>query len=302
MKPVCNPVSVDLAGRRALLHGATALLACAALPLAPMGVPVTVDNKPGAGGLIATEAGIRAKPDGYTILMINSGLVMMSATQPKNIRFDIHKDLQPITYAVRIPMAIMSNASAPFRTLDELVKYSKENPGKVSVGVTPGLGGSAHLALERMKLRDGMNAVAVPYKGSSLAVQALLSNEVSVIIDTLSGAAAQLEAGRLRGFAILSESRSPRYPSIPTIGEAGFPGYEADTWNGFALPAGTPREVVDRLHREITTTIELPDVKSRVLAVGLEPAFNTPEQFAANLRNGIELWTKVVRDAKLSFD
>lgn len=341
MKAIRNPAPVRMPDRRTLLQGSGALLASAALlPFATganastypdkpitiivplpvggpvdgmvramaqkmserMGVPVTVDNKPGAAGLIAAEVGIRAKPDGYTIIMINSGLVLLSATQPKNVRFDVNKDLQPLTYAVRIPMGFISNASAPFRSLDELVRYSKGNPGKVSIGVTPGLGGSAHLTLERMKLRDGMNAVAVPYKGSAPAVQALLANEVTAIIDALSGSAGQLDAGKLKGFAVLTEARSTRHPSIPTIAEAGFPGYEADTWNGFAVAAGTPKEIVDRLHRELLATMELPDIKSRVLALGLEPATNTPEQFAANLRNGIELWTKVVQDAKLKFD
>ncbi len=266
------------------------------------GQPITVDNKPGALGLIAAEAGARARPDGYTIVMVSSGLVIQAATQPRNVRFDIHKDLQPITYAVRVPMVVAANPSAPFQSLRQLVEHAKAKPGGLSVGVSPGLGGSAHLTLIRMKLGFGLDVVPVPYKGSAPAIQALLANEVPVIIDTLAGASSLINDGKIRALATLTEAPTVSHPTIPTIAGAGFAGYDLDTWNGFMVPGGTPANIVALLHKEITAALNLPDVKARILAIGLEVATNTPEQFAERLASGVQLWSKVVKDSGLTFE
>jgi tripartite-type tricarboxylate transporter receptor subunit TctC len=263
---------------------------------------VVVENKPGAAGLIGTETVARAKPDGYTLVLVNSALVLQSATQPQTIRFDVHKDLQPITYAVRVPMILAASAEAPFKTVKEMVEYSKTRPGALTVGVSPGKGGSGHLMLERMKLGVGLDTVVVAYKGSAPAMQALLGNEVPAVIDSLTGAAPHLASGRVRALASFTETRPSSSPQIPTIGEAGFPGYEIDGWNGFMAPGGTPQPIVRFLNREITEILQLPDVKAKIQAFGLEPAPNTPEQFADSLTRGIALWTKVVKEAGLTFD
>jgi tripartite-type tricarboxylate transporter receptor subunit TctC len=267
-----------------------------------LGQPVTIDNRPGALGLIGAEIGAHAKPDGYSIVMVSSGLGIQVATQPKTIHFDVHKDLQPITYAVKVPMVIAANPSAPFKTLREFVEYAKARPGTLSVGVSPGLGGTAHLTLERMKLGVGLDVVAVPYKGSAPAIQALLSNEVPVIIDTLAGSSGLIDDGKIRALATLTEGPVVGHEQIPTVAAAGFPGYDADTWNGFMVPGGTPRDIVDLLHKQITAILDLPEVKEKIFAVGLEPATNTPEQFSESFNRGIALWTKVASDAKLTFD
>ena len=231
-----------------------------------LGQPVTVDNKPGALGLIGAEIGARAKPDGYTIVMVSSGLAIQVATQPKMIKFDVYKDLTPLTYAVKVPMVVAAGAGQPFTTMREFVDYAKARPGQLSVGISPGLGGTAHLTLERMKLGFGLDVVAVPYKGSAPAIQALLSGEVPVVIDTLAGMSGLIDDGKVRALAMLTETPAINHEKIPTIAAAGFPGYAADTWNGFMLPGGTPREIVDLLHREIVTTLNLPEVKEKILA------------------------------------
>ncbi|MFZ5782496.1 MAG: Bug family tripartite tricarboxylate transporter substrate binding protein [Pseudomonadota bacterium] len=267
-----------------------------------LGQPVTIDNKPGALGMIGAELGARAKPDGYTIVMVSSGLSVVPAVQPQTVRFDIFKDLQPVTFAVRVPMVIAANRSAPFKTMKEMVTYGKANPGKLSVGVSPGLGGSAHLLLERMKLDLGFDVVPVPYKGSAPAIQALLANEVPVIIDTLAGLSGLISDGKVVALATMTEKPTAAHPNIPTIAQAGFPGYAADTWNGFAVPAGTPPEVVMLLNKEIVSILDMPDVREKILAVGLEPASNTPQEFADNIRRNFDFWSKIVKDANIKLE
>ena len=267
-----------------------------------LGQPVTIDNKPGALGLIGAEIGAHAKPDGYTIVMVSSGLAIQVATQPKTVRFDVHKDLSPVTYAVKVPMVVATGPAAAFKTMQEFVDYAKTKPGQLSVGVSPGLGGTAHLTLERMKLGVGLDVVAVPYKGSAPAIQALLSGEVPAVIDTLAGMSGLIDDGKIRALAMLTDQPAVNHEKIPTIAAAGFPGYAADTWNGFMVPGGTPKEIVDVLHREIVAILALPEVKEKILAVGLEPATNTPEQFSQNFDAAIATWTKVAADAKLKFE
>lgn len=269
---------------------------------ARLGQTVTIDNKPGALGLIGAEIGARARPDGYTIVMVSSGLAIQVATQPKTVRFDVHKDLLPLTYAVKVPMVFAANPSAPYTTMKEFVEYARTRPGTVSVGVSPGLGGTAHLTLERMKLGVGLDVVAVPYKGSAPAMQALLANEVPVVIDTLAGMSGLIDDGKVRALSVLTEQPAINHGKIPTIAQSGFDGYAADTWNGFMLPGGTPKEIADLLHREIVAVLDLPDVKEKILAVGLEPATNTPQQFTESFNRSIALWTKVAADAKLKFE
>jgi tripartite-type tricarboxylate transporter receptor subunit TctC len=267
-----------------------------------LGQAVTIDNKPGALGLIGAEIGAHARPDGYTIVMVSSGLAIQVATQPKTVKFDVHKDLQPVTYAVKVPMVFAANPSAPFKTMREFVDYAKTRPGTISVGVSPGLGGTAHLTLERMKLGVGLDVVAVPYKGSAPALQALLSGEVPVIIDTLAGMSGLIDDGKVRALAALTETPPVNHEKLSTIAVAGFDGYAADTRNGFMVPGGTPREIVSRLHDEIAAILALPEVKEKILSVGLEPATNTPEQFTAAFDQAIAAWTKVAKDANLKFE
>ena len=199
-------------------------------------------------------------------------------------------------------MVFAANPTAPFKTMKEFVDYAKTKPGAVSVGVSPGLGGTAHLTLERMKLGFGLDVVAVPYKGSAPALQALLSNEVPVIIDTLAGMSGLIDDGKVRALAALTDTPPINHEKLPTIAAAGFDGYAADTWNGFMVPGGTPKEIVALLHKEIVAILALPDVKAKILAVGLEPATNTPEQFTEAFNKAIATWTKLAADAKLKFE
>jgi tripartite-type tricarboxylate transporter receptor subunit TctC len=186
--------------------------------------------------------------------------------------------------------------------MKEFVDYAKAKPGQLSVGVSPGLGGTAHLTLERMKLGVGLDVVAVPYKGSAPAIQALLAGEVPVAIDTLAGMSGLIDDGKIRALAVLTEAPAINHEKIPTIAAAGFPGYAADTWNGFMVPGGTPTEIVTLLHHEIVAILVSPEVKEKILAVGLEPATNTPEEFSQSFDAAIATWAKVAADAKLKFE
>ena len=267
-----------------------------------LGQPVTIDNKPGALGLIGAEVGARARPDGYTVVMVSSGLAIQIATQPKTVHFDFRKDLAPLTYAVKVPMVVAAGPATPFRTMAELVAQGRSKPGSLSIGVSPGLGGTAHLTLERMRIGLGFDVVPVPYKGSAPAIQALLSGEVPAVIDTLAGMSGLIDDGKVKALAVLTDASARNHEKIPTIAQAGFPGYAADTWNGFMVPGGTPPEIVALLHREIVAILALPDVQQKILAVGLEPATNTPEQFTQSFNAAIATWTKLAADAKLKFE
>jgi len=269
---------------------------------AKFGQPFVLEFRPGGSSLIGTESVVRAKPDGYTMLLAISSLVSIPATNPKNLRFDPTKDLLPVTLAVKLPLVVVARPDAPFGSLKEMVAYARSKPGQLSVAVSPGLGSGAHLALERLKLEGGFRAVAIPYRGTAPTMQALLGGEVPVAIDSIAGAAPFIAEGRLKPLAIMTERRSTGLPSIPTVAETGFPGFEADTWMGFMLPAGTPVDIQSRLHTEIAAILSDPEIKAPLVKAGMEPVGSTPEEFLKTIERGIAVQMRVVKEQSLKFD
>lgn len=262
-----------------------------------LGQPVTIDNKPGALGLIGAEIGAHAKPDGYTIVMVSSGLAIQVATQPRTVKFDVHKDLQPLTYAVKVPMVFAANPAAPFKTMKEFVDYAKTKPGAVSVGVSPGLGGTAHLTLERMKLGFGLDVVAVPYKGSAPALQDLVAGQIQVQFDP--GTLPLIADGRVKGLAVIGDKRWPRKPDMPTLSEQGYGRTGGESWHGIVAIKGTPQPVVDALSNAIDEALKSPDVVEKLANVQHFPSFLPPEAFREKIVQERKIYGDVIRKADI---
>jgi tripartite-type tricarboxylate transporter receptor subunit TctC len=263
---------------------------------------VIVEAKPGAATMIGSEFVARAAPDGNTLLLTSSSLMTLPLSKKGSLRFAVDKDLVPVTQAVMLPLVLVANNDAPFKTVAEMIAWAKANPSKLNVGVSPGLGGASHLAWERLRLMAGITSIAVPYQGGAPVVQALLGNQVPVMVEGVATSSALVKEGKLRMLAVLSEKRSIAMPSVPTVAEQGVPGYEAENWMGFLAPAGTPRETITLLQNEINAVLALPDVRARILQLGMEPVGTTSDAFARNISTGMITWAKVVQDAGVKFD
>jgi tripartite-type tricarboxylate transporter receptor subunit TctC len=258
------------------------------------GHPVIVENKPGAGGNIGADMVAKSPPDGYTILM---GALSTHAVNPSlypKMPYDAVKDFAPITLLAITPNVLVVNASLPVSSVKELVAYAKANPGKLSFG--SGSNGSAgHLAGELFKVDTGTDIVHVPYKGGAPATQALLANEVQFMFDNLANATAQVKAGKLKALAVTTAHRSKLAPELPTMAEAGVPGFDISTWFGLFAPAGTPKEIVATWNADVTRILNSPEARERLTALGAEPAPNTPEQFADFIRSEVPKYARIVK-------
>lgn len=263
---------------------------------------VIVEAKPGAATMIGSEFVARASPDGNTLLLTSSSLMTLPLSKKTSLRFAVDKDLVPVTQAVMLPLVLVANNDAPFKTVAEMIAWAKANPDKLNVGVSPGLGGASHLAWERLRLMAGITGIAVPYQGGAPVVQALLGNQVPVMVEGVATSSALVKEGKLRMLAVLSEKRSIAMPNVPTAAEQGVPGYEAENWMGFLAPAGTPREIITLLQNEINAVLALPDVRARILQLGMEPVGTTSDAFARNISAGMITWAKVVQEAGVKFD
>jgi len=234
--------------------------------------------------MIGMEIVARSAPDGYTLGLASPGTHAINETLYKSsITHNPQKDFVPVSLAVLAPMVMVVNPSVPAKNLKELIAYAKANPGKLSIG-SGGTGSSQHLAAEMFKTMAGVDMTHVPYKGGGAAYTDLLGGRVQVMIDALQQAMPYIKAGKLRPIAVASSKRLPQLPDVPTIAEAGVPGYESGSWYGFVAPAGTPREIVDKLSREIARILKLPDVQQVLATPGLVPVGSTPEQFAAHIK------------------
>jgi tripartite-type tricarboxylate transporter receptor subunit TctC len=264
---------------------------------ASMGQSVIVENKPGAGGNVATGDVARSAPDGYTILLGSVGSLAVAPHLVAKLPYDPLKDLAPITMAVEFANVLVVQPSLP-ATLAEFVKLAKAKPGTLTYG-SSGIGGAGHLAGELLRIVAGIDIVHVPYKGGGPAMQGMLGGQVSAIFATPVTAVPHLRAGKIRAVATTGASRSALLPEVPTIAESSYPGYEATNWYAFLAPAGTPKPVLERLHRELVQALKAPDVRDSLDKQGMEAKPGTPEELAKYMERELATWGRVVREAKI---
>jgi len=264
---------------------------------AVLGQPVVIDNRTGAGTIIATEIVARAAPDGYTLLMATPPLTIAAALYEK-LPFDTARDFAAVTNIAATSNVLVVHPAVPAQSVKELVALAKANPGKFAFG-SSGVGGASHLAVELFRSMAGIELVHVPYKGGSLAVTDLLGGRLTLMFANLTTVQGHIKTGRVRALAIGTAQRSVVVPDLPTVAAAGVPGYEANNWNGVVAPAGTPRAVIERLRREIKAAVDAPEMRERLLQNAFEPIADTPAEFARYLATERVKWGKVVREAQV---
>ncbi|HJY79363.1 MAG TPA: tripartite tricarboxylate transporter substrate binding protein [Burkholderiales bacterium] len=257
---------------------------------------VVVDNRPGAGGNLGTEIVAKSAPDGYTMLMGSVGPLAINASLFARMPFDPLKDLAPVTLAATTPNVLVVHPSLPVTTVRDLIALAKARPGAINFA-SSGQGTPAQLAGELFNSMAGVKMVHVPYKGSAPALADLLGGQVQVMFSTMPPALPHVTAGRLRALAVASLRRSPTAPELPTLDETALPGFEATTWHGVMVPAGTPNAVVAKLHHDIVAVLRMPDVAERLSAQGAEAIGSSPEELASYIRSETLKWAKVVRES-----
>ncbi|MDO9166619.1 MAG: tripartite tricarboxylate transporter substrate binding protein [Rhodoferax sp.] len=264
-----------------------------------LGQPVVVENKAGSGGNIGTDAALKAAPDGYTLALSAISSLAIAPNLYATLPYDVARDVTPITLVGTAAGAIVAHPSAPFSDLKGLVAYAKANPGKLAYA-TPGIGTSSHLAAEYLQSLAGVQLIHVPYKGTSSAAQDLLAGVVPLSFESsLTTAAPNVKLGKLKAIAITAGSRSKLMPSVPTVAEQGFPGYDVVTWFGLVGPAGMPREAVDRLQKTLAEGLNTPAIVARFEGIGADVKTNTPAQFAEFIKLENERWGKVIKSANI---
>ncbi|MES2363717.1 MAG: tripartite tricarboxylate transporter substrate binding protein [Pseudomonadota bacterium] len=268
---------------------------------AELGQSVIIDNRAGAGGNIGGQAAARATADGYTLFMGTVGTHAINATLYKKMPFDPIKDFAPLTRVANVPNLLVANPAQPFKTVKELIAYAKAHPGQLNFG-SSGNGSSIHLSGELFKTMAKVDMQHVPYKGSAPAVTDLLGNQIAIMFDNMPSAIQHVRSGKLRAIAVTTAKRSPELPNVPTIAEAGVPGYEATSWFGLFAPAGTPPAVLSKLNTAIVKVLAKADVKKKISEQGAEVYSETPEQFSAFIQKESVKWGKVVRESGASVD
>ncbi|MBI4192462.1 MAG: tripartite tricarboxylate transporter substrate binding protein [Betaproteobacteria bacterium] len=257
---------------------------------------VVMDNRAGAGGNIAFELVARAAPDGYTLLLVNTPFVVNPSLYRRKLPFDPIKDFAPITQLTAQAYLFVVPPSLPAKTVKEFVALAKSKKGGLTYA-SSSIGSSGQLGMELFKTLAGFDAVMVPYKGGAAPIIAVIAGEVDALFSAPPGSLPHVKSGKLKALAVTSLKRRAFLPDVPTIAEAGFPGYEVIGWYGLAAPAGTPRAVVAKIYQEISRILKLPDVIDRVMADGADPVGSTPEGYAAYLKAEMIKWAKVVEQS-----
>ena len=266
-----------------------------------LGQPVVVENKAGAGGNIGAAYAAKAPADGHTLFMGTVGTHAINAALYKKLPYDPIKDFAPLSRVAMVPNLLVAHPSQPYKTVQEMIAYAKANPGKINFG-SPGNGSSPHLSGELFKSLAKVDMVHVPYKGSAPAVSDLLGNQIAIMFDNLPSVIPHVRAGKLRAIAISTAKRSADLPNVPTIAEAGVPGYEATSWFGMFAPAATPAPVLAKISAALSKVLANAEVKKKIDDQGGEPANETPAQFADFIQKETQKWGKVVKESGASLD
>jgi tripartite-type tricarboxylate transporter receptor subunit TctC len=266
---------------------------------AALGVSVIVDNRTGGSGVPATLLVVRAKPDGNTLYMGTIGTVGVNPHLMRKPPYDPLRDLVPVSLVADVPGVLVVSASSPFKTVGELIQYAKANPGKLNFG-SPGNGTSPHMSAELFQQKAGIQLVHIPYPGATQALVDLMGGQTQLYFDNLITALPQINAGKLRALAVTAGKRSRYLPDIPTVSEAGVPGYDVTGWLGLMAPVGTPDDIVRRLSAEVQKMVKSPEMQAQI--VGAETIGSTPEEFAAFLKAENERWAAVVKASSIQLN
>jgi tripartite-type tricarboxylate transporter receptor subunit TctC len=264
-----------------------------------LGQPVVVDNRPGAGGFIGTSFAAKADADGYTILLVPINHAIAPALY-KKLPFDPLKDFVPITQTVVTTLVLVASNKSQVASVKDLVAQARANPGKLNFG-SPSIADPLHLSMEMLRTQANLDIVHVPYKGQAQIVTAIISGELEFAVLSLATNLGNIRAGSMRALGVTSAKRSGAAPEIPTVAEGGFPDYESTSWLGLFAPAGTPREIVQRIQREAVKAMAVPEVRDRLLAQGQEIVGSTPEEFDAKVKSDVAKFVKLARDAKIPY-
>ena len=266
---------------------------------AVLGQSIVIENRGGAGAIIGTEAVHKADPDGYTLLLGQSGPISINPGVYQELPYDPEKDFAPITMTSDYPYVLVVNAKLPIKNFQDFIAMVKAKPGEFNYGTT-GVGSSNQLVTELLSSRAGLKMVHVPYRGTALAVADLLAGQVTMVFADPVSALPHLQAGTLRALAVTTKERSSVAPEVPTIAESGYPGFEAIAWHGILAPAATPEPIINKLHDQIVAALDDPPTRALITAQAIQIVGDTPQQFAAFIKQDIALWKAVATQANVS--
>jgi len=262
---------------------------------------IVVDNRPGGALMIGMELVARAVPDGYTIGYGPIGALAISPNIVRGLNFSVQKDLQPVAQTTTGHMMLAASPTTPFKSVRDVIDYAKQNPDKLS-NASSGNGTPGHVGFELFKYMTGTKIVHVPYKGGAAGITDLISGQVQLMMESMNSITPHARSGRVRGLAVSGATRTATMPELPTIAEAGVPGYEATTWTGIVAPAGVPKEIIARLNAEINKVIATPSLKEKFAMIGSDPASGSPEQFGEFIRKEYAKWADVVKRSGAKVD